>query len=280
MIFRKRATQHCTPCTVCEQMIREATAIGFKRSKHANVNTCKQVSIGQGQLNRVGADQMPLMALGWAVIFGVLDPMLRAKYGVKVKSRWRHDPFNTYEMRQTCNDVFVTQYDGHKSGRAGIEEHRDGQDFACVIPLNNICANAGGGTAYSNFADSDGKTPAVVRLGQGFVSAHSACVLHAGVATKATTTSKTAVMRRKEELALQGFPTTGFRYILAGFVKVKPMGVDGAPRYLPLDEITLASARVIRNSEQASDAEIDVKLARLHAGEASEKRNPSKRSPA
>ena len=123
---------------VCKAFIMEADAEGFKRSPHADVNTCEQVSVSHGQVTR-GFEQFserPLMKWAHQLMYRIVGPLLRDLYGFTVHQAWREDPYNVLAYRQCCNDMFVTRYTtsvDQGDVLSAIPRHRDGALFAFVV---------------------------------------------------------------------------------------------------------------------------------------------------
>jgi hypothetical protein len=100
------------------------------------------------------------------------------------------NPKDKKQCQEACNDIFIAEYVSG-SNFPGIDTHRDGADFGFVIKLNSN--TVGGGTWYASL-DS---VPFHLEIGD--VTLHPSFLAHAG------------------------FPVTeGTRYIIGGFVNVKP----------------------------------------------------------
>lgn len=154
-VMRVWKTPSCAlPGNICEEILRSADQLGsmketrWEQSKHRAANTVWQLSVNTGQTEDTLQVRQPLMAYAWAIVYNVIDPLIQAKYGVRVNpGRWSDDPYSTAGLKDACNDIFISRYDAHVhahgSGRSaqapqafsGIEYHRDGQDFACVSGL-------------------------------------------------------------------------------------------------------------------------------------------------
>ena len=101
------------------------------------------------------------MAYAWAIVHNVIDPLIQQAYGVRVtRGRWSHEPYSTVGLKQACNDIFVSKYDAHAAGGmaaalSGISYHRDDQDFAFIVQLNDPSDFEGGGTVFEHYVGND-----------------------------------------------------------------------------------------------------------------------------
>ena len=97
-------------------------------------------------------------------------------------------------------DLFVAKYEHGRQGQAGLEEHEDGNAWSFVLPLNPSREYEGGGT---EFVRLEGRP--VHRPKRGRAVMFSGKNRHRGRPI-----------------------TAGVRYILAGFLALRPAGYTGS----------------------------------------------------
>ena len=272
-VRRVLSLSHTTPAisaALCKEIIYEATIAGFERSLHLAANKVYQVSVNSGQ-TRFGAQQR-LMAIACGIVYGVVAPVVRQVYGVKVNEEWKRHPFRNAALKTSCHDMFVSRYDAHThagldqdEAMSGLSSHRDGNsDFSFVMQLNKPHDFEGGGTRFFNFQSGRGR--AVLHIGQGELSTHAACVSHGSEPITPTVSPKNIEAQRLKETSECGFGRSDYRYILAGFLRVEQIDDDMPFVSLHAPEIRRQYERIMA-SPHLSDSQVDLQLARLFTGE-------------
>jgi hypothetical protein len=180
---------------VCKRLIEIAEEVGFQKSKHEAANTVRQVSV-RDKLDDFG----PIVNM---IYNEIVVPFVTRAYGAKCIAWPSHSSKMKNALRLICNDMFVSKYT-HGDGFAGIEYHRDAEDFAWVLQLNERENFSSGGTTYRNVYS--GNKRLTTRLECGDMSFHPGFISHKGTSIN-----------------------SGTRYILAGFLKVHA-DVDGLIR--------------------------------------------------
>jgi hypothetical protein len=168
----------------CEKILRCSELTGrWRQSPHLSANTVWQISVNAGQTEDTLRVRQPLMAYAWAIVHNVIDPLIQQAYGVRVtRGRWSHEPYSTVGLKQACNDIFVSKYDAHAAGGmaaalSGISYHRDDQDFAFIVQLNDPSDFEGGGTVFEHYVGNDDRE-LLCQLERGGISLHPGFVSH------------------------------------------------------------------------------------------------------